>query len=72
MLVFGCCGQMTQCSCFDGAGDSEMTQLKKAHIQFALTVADSLLARDKLNYALKCATIPLLCLSIPYSRYGKF
>jgi hypothetical protein len=30
-----------------------MKQLKKAEVQFALTVADSLLARDKLTRALR-------------------
>ncbi|KAK9908234.1 hypothetical protein WJX75_004627 [Coccomyxa subellipsoidea] len=34
-------------------GEAEMKQLKKAEVQFALTVADSLLARDKLTRALR-------------------
>lgn len=35
------------------AGEAEMKQLKKTEVQFALTVADSLLAKDKLTHALK-------------------
>lgn len=35
------------------AGEVEMKQLKKTEVDFAITVADSLLARDKLNAALK-------------------
>ncbi|EIE20982.1 hypothetical protein COCSUDRAFT_54081 [Coccomyxa subellipsoidea C-169] len=34
-------------------GEDEMKQLKKADVQFAVTVADSLLARDKLTKALR-------------------
>ncbi|CAL8469013.1 g8554 [Coccomyxa elongata] len=34
-------------------GEAEMKRLKKTEVQFALTVADSLLARDKLTHALK-------------------
>ena len=32
-----------------------MKQLKRDNVQFALIAADSLLARDRLNAALKCA-----------------
>ena len=35
------------------AGDIEMKRLKKAEVHFALTVADTLLARDKLERALR-------------------
>ncbi len=34
-------------------GDSEMKALKRQDVNFALVVADSLLARDKLDRALK-------------------
>ena len=37
------------------AGEIEVKQLKRENVQFALIAADSLLARDKLNAALKCA-----------------
>lgn len=35
------------------AGESEMKELKRQDVNFALVVADSLLARDKLDRALK-------------------
>ena len=35
------------------AGESEMRELKRQDVNFALVVADSLLARDKLDRALK-------------------
>ncbi|BDA45209.1 hypothetical protein COCOBI_06-6920 [Coccomyxa sp. Obi] len=41
-------------------GEAEMKRLKKAEVQFALTVADSLLARDKLTHALKSGKEKLL------------
>ncbi|EIE22223.1 hypothetical protein COCSUDRAFT_55919 [Coccomyxa subellipsoidea C-169] len=34
-------------------GEDEMKRLKKSEVQFALTVADSLLGRDKLTRALR-------------------
>ncbi|CAL5230067.1 g13521 [Coccomyxa viridis] len=37
----------------DNIGDSEMKALKRQDVNFALVVADSLLARDKLDRALK-------------------
>jgi hypothetical protein len=36
-----------------------MTQLKKVRVQFALTVADSQLARDRLDHALRYAHMQL-------------
>jgi hypothetical protein len=49
-----------QCTSTCTAGEAEVKRLKRADVQFALIAADSLLARDKLNAALKCAPLWLV------------
>ena len=55
---------MSQCTCACIAGEAEVKRLKRDDVQFALIAADSLLARDKLNAALKCAPLWLVLSSL--------